>query len=115
MASTGQRSLRRPRSTAQQYALKIPAGQTTGMEPRFCAGEMAIVDPGRSIEPGCDVLVTFADGDAATMCMLRRFVRRDRWAVWLRGIAEPDTAAVRFSKAAIASVHRIVFIGDWVD
>jgi hypothetical protein len=61
------------------------------------------------------VVVAFADGDPATMCMLRRFVRRDRWAVWLRGIAEPDTAAVRFSKAALASVHRIVLWGDATD
>jgi len=95
-------------SGARQYAIKIPADRPTGMEPRFMPGEMVIVDPNRAVEPGCDVLATFADGEKPPMCMLRRFVRGDRWAVWLKRIAEPDTAAERFPKAALSSVHRMV-------
>jgi len=57
------------------------------------------------------VLVGFTDDDP-TMCLLRRFVRRDRQGVWLKGIAEPDTAAVQFRNATLASVHRIVAWGD---
>ena len=62
-----------------------------------------------AVEPGCDVVASFADdGAKPAMCMLRRFVRGDRWAVWLKRIAEPDTAAKRFPKAALSSVHRMV-------
>ena len=122
MASARQKRLRQPRSTSRQYALKIPTrpqdpdGQPTGMEPGFMPGEMIVVDPSRPVAPGCDVVASFNDhGAKPTMCMLRPLVRKDRWAVWLRRIAEPDTAAERFPMAAFESLHRIVAIGDWVD
>ena len=51
MASARQKRLRQPRSTSRQYALKIPDGQPTGMEPGFMPGEMIVVDPSRPVAP----------------------------------------------------------------
>jgi len=31
-----------------RYAITIPKGYTTGMDPRFCAGEMVVAAPGRA-------------------------------------------------------------------
>ena len=72
------------------------------MEPRFRAGEILHIHPGRAVARGDDVLVEMKDGRAT----VREFVRIDNNTVVFR--QQNPATEIELDKDEVARIHRIV-------
>lgn len=90
---------------AQAYAIYV-AGDS--MEPRYFAGELVYINPGRPVEVGSFVLVQLrpADGDPTPKAVLKRLVRRSATKLQLEQFNPRKT--IEFKTADVVSVHRVV-------
>jgi transcriptional regulator with XRE-family HTH domain len=81
----------------------------SSMEPRFYAGELAVVDPRRPPSPGDDVVVQLNDGNGGSdviTVLVKQLVRATGSYVELRQFNPAQT--FRIPRGQVARLHRIV-------
>ena len=98
----------RPHSLAgdrNAYAIEFRGGS---MEPRFFAGERALVSPGRHAGVGDDVVVQLNDGESSdvTSVLVKRLLGQNSSDVILQQYNPPITFKV--PRARVVRIHRIV-------
>lgn len=100
--------LERPQSLAgdrHAYAIEFRGGS---MEPRFFAGERALVSPGRHAGPGDDVVVQLNDGESGDVVsvLVKRLLGQNSTEIVLQQYNPPIT--FRVPRNRVARIHRIV-------
>lgn len=94
---------------SQAYAVYV-AGDS--MEPRYHAGELAYIHPGRPVDVGSYVLVQVrpeVEGDTPR-AILKRLAKRSTAKILLEQFNPPKTIELRTSE--VISVHRVVGSGE---
>lgn len=94
---------------AQAYAVYATGGS---MAPRYLAGELVYIHPGRPPTPGCFVLVQMRNPDegAPPRAFLKRLVKRSGAKVVLEQYDPPKT--FNLATDEIISMHRVVGSGE---
>lgn len=77
-----------------------------GMEPRFFAGELLLVDPSRPVTKNCFVVVLFHDESA----QVRQFLHRSPGLLYLRQLVQGDDPPLAVNR--VRGVYRIVGVMD---
>ena len=90
---------------AQAYAVYAVG---TSMEPRYFAGDLVYIHPGRPVTPGCFVLVqmTPKEDGTAPRAVLKRLVKRSGTKITLAQFDPPKTFDLKVDE--IVSIHRAV-------
>lgn len=100
----------RLRGIASAYAIYAVG---SSMEPRYFAGELLYVHPGRPITPGCFVVVQLQpehEGDTV-QAFVKQFVRMDNNVVVVREL-NPVPREFSLPRANVLDIHRIVQSGE---
>jgi phage repressor protein C with HTH and peptisase S24 domain len=85
----------------------------TSMEPRYMAGEVLYVHPGKPVTPGCFVVVQLQpehEGDLP-QAFVKQLVKMDSDRVVLREFS-PEPRKFEVARDAVLSLHRIVQSGE---
>lgn len=91
------------------YALFV---RGTSMEPRYVAGELLYVHPGRPVTPECFVVIQFfRENDGPTpVAWVKQFVRQDSKCVTLRQFN--PSKMLKVPSEQVRAIHRIVGSGE---
>lgn len=103
-----------PRPPGLTHAPQAYAVYAVGhsMEPRYEAGELVYVHPGKPVTPGCYVLVQLVPKEEgeAPRAVLKRLVKRTGSKVILSQFAPEKTFEIKADE--IVSMHRVVLAGE---
>jgi len=91
------------------YAVYAPGGS---MAPRYMAGELIYIHPGKPVTPGCFVLVQMQPKEEgqAPRAFLKRLVRRSGAKIVLEQFDPPKSFNLAVEE--IVSIHRVVGSGE---
>lgn len=82
------------------------------MEPALPHGEAACVNPHRPAKPGDNVIVQVRGPDGVTYAYVKTLVRRTENDIICRQLNPPKE--IRFSRADVVSVHRVMTVTDLI-